>query len=81
VEDHDVLAQISGLVTEEKELRASVSAGHGLDDESKARIAHLEVQLDQCWDLLRRRQAREEFGQDPDEERPRAEAVVEHYQQ
>ena len=81
MDDHDVLERISALVDEEKALRASTSGGHGLDEDAQARMAHLEVQLDQCWDLLRRREAREEFGQDPNKEAARDESVVERYLQ
>lgn len=81
MDDQEVHDHISQLVAEERELRAAASAGHGLDDKAKARITQLEIKLDQYWDLLRRRQAREEYGQDPDSERPRDEAIVEHYQQ
>ena len=28
--------------------------------------AEIEIALDQCWDLLRQRRARREFGEDPD---------------
>ena len=41
----------------------------------------LEVQLDEFWDLLRRREAREEFGQDPNTESIQPESVVEKYLQ
>jgi hypothetical protein len=81
MEDHEVLEHISRLVAEEHELRAASGEGHGLDDESRERMTHLEVQLDQCWDLLRRRQAKEEFGLDPDREQTRPETIVEHYRQ
>ncbi|MET0143628.1 MAG: DUF2630 family protein [Ilumatobacteraceae bacterium] len=46
-----------------------------------ARLAEIEVMLDQCWDLLRQRRARREFGQDPDATHVRDASVVEHYQQ
>jgi hypothetical protein len=81
MDDQEVHDHISKLVAEEHALRSSVFAGHGLDDTSKARMADLEVRLDQFWDLLRRRQAREEFGQNPDGEQPRDPGVVEHYEQ
>ena len=81
MDDHEVLQHISDLVAEEHHLRSASSQGHPLDDAARARIAHLEVQLDQCWDLLRRRQAREEYGQDPDAETARPDSVVERYQQ
>jgi Protein of unknown function (DUF2630) len=37
------------------------------------------VELDQCWDLLRQRDARREFGQDPNEATMRPASVVERY--
>jgi len=35
----------------------------------------------QCWDLLRQREARREFGQDPNEATVRPPSVVERYKQ
>jgi hypothetical protein len=81
MDDQEVHDHISKLVAEEQELRAGAAAKHGLDEKGKARMAQLEVKLDQYWDLLRRRQAREEFGQNPGSERTRDETIVEHYQQ
>ena len=77
MEDHDLVEHISALVEEERSLRT----GSGLDDQARERIRHIEVQLDQLWDLLRRREAREEFGQNPDQEQVRPEGVVENYRQ
>ena len=77
MDDQDVLAQIKQLIDEEHTLRN----GSAHDDADRERIAELEVRLDQCWDLLRRREAREEFGQDPNEETVRPGEVVERYQQ
>jgi hypothetical protein len=73
-DDVDILHRIQGLVDEEHEMR---SAGHPDRD----RLAHLEEQLDQCWDLLRQRRARREFDQNPDEASARSTDTVEHYQQ
>jgi hypothetical protein len=39
------------------------------------------VTLDQCWDLLRQRRARREFGLDPDGASARAADTVENYKQ
>ena len=72
--DDDLLARISALVTEEHELTAG-----GVD--TAARRQQLEEQLDQCWDLLRQRQARREAGSDPSEAHARPIDQVEHYQQ
>lgn len=77
VEDDDIRERISGLVEEEKRLRAARPP----NDEQLGRLREIEVRLDQCWDLLRRREAREEFGQDPGQEHVQPPSVVEHYQQ
>jgi hypothetical protein len=37
--------------------------------------------LDQCWDLLRQRRAKREYGGNPDDAHVRDAATVEHYQQ
>jgi hypothetical protein len=71
--DTSLLDQIKSLVEEEHELRDS----HEADPE---RIRHLEEQLDQCWDLLRQRRARREFGQADDSE-VRSTGTVENYRQ
>ncbi|MDB5861106.1 MAG: hypothetical protein JWQ76_4795, partial [Ramlibacter sp.] len=44
------------------------------------RLKQVEVELDQCWDLLRQRRARREFGQDPDNATPRDGGTVENYE-
>lgn len=77
MDDHDLVEQISKLVEEEHALQR----GPKLDEAGRERVQRLEVQLDQLWDLLRRREAREEFGQDPNQEHVQPETVVEHYQQ
>lgn len=76
MDDRDVLSEIHKLVDEEHQLRQG-----GGSDEERARLAALEQQLDQCWDLLRRRRAREEAGQDPTGERVRPKGEVESYLQ
>jgi hypothetical protein len=81
MDDKDVLDRISSLVEEEKKLRANAHGGHPLEAEERARMEELSVQLDQCWDLLRRREAREEFGQDPEQEHVMPADVVEGYEQ
>lgn len=78
MDDRDVTEQISDLVAEERELRNKKGPP---TDEERERIHELEVRLDQCWDLLRRRQAREEFGDNPDVEQVRPSSVVENYLQ
>jgi Protein of unknown function (DUF2630) len=78
--DESALDTINRLAAEEHALRAKEAAGTA-SDEDRARIAELEVQLDQCWDLLRQRRARRSAGLDPDGATLRDESTVEHYQQ
>jgi hypothetical protein len=79
-DDRSILAHIHDLVEEEKQLRAA-HAGHGVTGSDRTRLESLERQLDQAWDLLRQRRAREEYGENPDVAQPRAEGDVEGYQQ
>ena len=77
--DKDVLRHIDDLIAEEHALRARATTP-GLDETEHTRLKDLEVQLDQCWDLLRQRRARSEFGQDPNGAQTRNADVVERYQ-
>jgi hypothetical protein len=70
--DDDIYARIKALVDEEHTLSGGDSA---------ERRRHLEEQLDQCWDLLRQRQARREFGGDAAGAQPRPVSEVEGYLQ
>jgi hypothetical protein len=72
--DQTLLAHISALIDEEHRLRAGSAAP------DTQRLKQLEEQLDQCWDLLRQRRARREFGQDPDSAAPRDIGTVERYE-
>lgn len=80
MDDKDVLARINDLVDEERALRTRAT-GHGLDEVEQQRLVLLEEALDQCWDLLRQRRAKEEFGEDPDSVQPRPAGQVETYLQ
>jgi hypothetical protein len=82
--DESIAARIDKLVTEEKELRAREQQDRDDDDSLEAdreRLRSVEVELDRCWDLLRQRRAKEEFGQDPGEARARSSNTVENYRQ
>jgi len=78
--DAEIVEHIDQLVAEEHRLERSHSDG-GLSPEDRERLSTLEVQLDQCWDLLRQRRARRRAGQDPDDTGVRSADVVERYQQ
>ena len=75
MEDAEILQFITDLVDEEHTLR---SQGEGID---KERLDSIERMLDQCWDLLRQRRARREFGENPAAASTRDQATVEGYQQ
>ena len=80
--DEEVLDRIRLLMEEEQRLRDAHSEGdHPLETRERERLRQLEESLDQCWDLLRQRRAREEFGQDPDEVSARPPETVEKYWQ
>jgi uncharacterized protein DUF2630 len=81
MEDHDLVQRIDDLVAEEHQLRGNASTSHPVTDADRERLSELAVQLDQLWDLLRRRRAREQYKQDPDTETLRPGDVVERYQQ
>jgi hypothetical protein len=78
--DSDILKHINALVDEEHELMQQSEQG-GLNDEERARMHELQVQLDQYWDLLRQRRARREFGLNPEDVSVRDPNIVERYQQ
>jgi hypothetical protein len=78
--DAEIVEQIDKLVGEEHRLERD----HGerdLSEDERSRLGSIEVQLDQCWDLLRQRRARRHVGKDPSEAQVRSSDVVEHYQQ
>jgi uncharacterized protein DUF2630 len=78
--DRSVQDNIEELVTEEQRLLRT-GEDSGPDPERHQRLEELRVELDRCWDLLRQRRAREEFGLDPDDASARGEDTVEHYEQ
>jgi hypothetical protein len=73
--DAHVFSHIEALVAEEHKLfeRAELSL-----EESK-RLAQVQIELDQCWDLLRQRRAKREFGDDPSQAHARDADVVKKY--
>jgi hypothetical protein len=80
MDDRDVIGRIGDLVREEHQLRGQAGE-EGLGDEARARLIELEAALDQCWDLLRQRRARAEWGDNPDEAQQRSKGQVEGYLQ
>ena len=78
MDDQDVLNQINKLADEEHALYERESAGSS-SDADRDRLQRIAVTLDQCWDLLRQRRARREFGGDAGEAQARDVKTVEGY--
>ena len=76
-QDANVLSHIDRLVKEEHKLFEK--KGEHTKDEAK-RLAEVQVQLDQCWDLLRQRRALREFGGDPSQAHARSPEVIKKYE-
>ena len=77
MDEKDILSRIHSLVEEEHGLRE----GKDHTDDQRARMQQLEVQLDQCWDLLRQRRAKRQYGEDPEDAEARPASEVEGYLQ
>jgi Protein of unknown function (DUF2630) len=79
--DKEILERINGLIETEHELRSELAAGTLSSEQERERLRSAEEALDQCWDLLRQRRARREFGEDPESAAARPSVEVEGYQQ
>ena len=82
--DESIADHIERLVNEEQQLRHREESDRRDADALEAdqqRLRDVEIDLDRCWDLLRQRRAKEEFGQDPDEAQVRDASTVERYWQ
>ena len=82
--DESIAARIERLVAEEEDLRRREQAERSDDqalEEDRDRLRTVEVELDQCWDLLRQRRALRDAGGDPDQAQVRDADTVERYQQ
>jgi uncharacterized protein DUF2630 len=75
MDDAAIFDQLRTLTDEEHRIREAGPEG------DPARLQDIEVMLDQCWDLLRQRRAKREYGDNPDEAHVRDASVVERYQQ
>jgi hypothetical protein len=81
MDDHEVLGQINRLADEEETLYRLGGEAGGLSETQRQRLREVEVALDQCYDLLRQRQARRAAGLDPEAAEVRPPRVVEGYEQ
>jgi hypothetical protein len=74
------MQHIQALAAEEHALRDRESHGQ-ISESDRLRLAEIELELDQSWDLLRQRRARRDAGLDPDQAQPRDIDTVEGYRQ
>ena len=81
MDDKEIMGRISELIQTEHELRDQLASGRLSSEQERERLRSAEEALDQCWDLLRQRRARREFGENPDSAIVRPVAEVEGYQQ
>ena len=75
--DQSILKKIQGLIHEEQHLYWK----SGLGDHDQRRLEAIKIELDQCWDLLRQRDAKRDFGQNPNDAKVRAPSIIERYEQ
>lgn len=81
MDDEQILGTIDALIKTEHDLRARLAAGQLTGAAEREQLRATEDQLDQCWDLLRQRRARREFGENPDDSAARPVGEVEDYMQ
>ena len=81
MDDKEILAHIDDLIQTEHKLREQLAAGQLTSTREREELRAAEEALDQCWDLLRQRRARREFGENPNEANARPAGEVEGYMQ
>jgi len=79
--DKEILSHIDELIATEHDLRTKVASGELSSAAERDQLRSVEEALDQCWDLLRQRRARQEFGESPEEAQVRPAGEVEGYLQ
>jgi hypothetical protein len=81
MDDKDIMSKITELIDTEHELRSQHSRGELSTEQEKERLRSTEEALDQCWDLLRQRRAKRDYGENPNDAAARPVPEVEGYQQ
>jgi hypothetical protein len=77
MDDSEIRSRIEALVEEQRQLRESREH----TDEQRARLTQIEEERDQLWDLLRQRDAKRQYDEDPDSAEVRPRSEVEGYLQ
>ena len=81
MDDKEIMSRITELIDTEHELRSQLQRGELSTEQERERLRSTEQALDQCWDLLRQRRAKREFGESPADVAARPVSEVEGYQQ
>jgi hypothetical protein len=81
MDDKEIMGRISALIDTEHQLRSQLAQGELTSEQEKERLRSTEEALDQCWDLLRQRRAKRQYGDNPDGAEARPVPEVEGYQQ
>jgi hypothetical protein len=80
VSDGPIHHQIADLVARERGLREQLQDGAISATEEHQQLQEVEAALDQCWDLLRQRDALRAVGRNPEGAAVRPVQQVENYQ-
>jgi hypothetical protein len=81
MDDKEIMSRITDLIDTEHVLRGQLQRGELSSEQERERLRSTEEALDQCWDLLRQRRAKREFGESPGDAAARPVSEVEGYQQ
>jgi hypothetical protein len=81
MDDKQIMAHIGELIETEHKLRQQLADGKLNSAAEHEQLRSAEQALDQCWDLLRQRRARREYGENPDGASVRPASEVENYRQ
>jgi hypothetical protein len=64
-EDTATISRIDELVAEIRRVRAGISLGHRLSSADQHHLADLQTELDDHWNIMRRRRSDRYFRRDP----------------
>jgi Protein of unknown function (DUF2630) len=81
MDDKEIMGRITELIDTEHQLRSQLAQGELTSEQERAQLRSAEEALDQCWDLLRQRRAKRQYGESPDAAEARPVPEVEKYQQ
>jgi hypothetical protein len=81
MDDKEIMGRITELIDTEHQLRTQLAQGELTSEQERERLRSTEEALDQCWDLLRQRRAKRQYGESPEGAEARPVSEVEGYQQ